>query len=117
MTFDEFHAAARPLITPDRDEPTFWACGLAGEVGEVMEVAFELIALSIAGGALANTAKKIERDGASTELDSKLVSESGDVLFYVRQVLERRGLNMQDAANACLVKLANQDAKIKAAKA
>lgn len=113
LTFDEFHDRALPLITPDNDSVTFWAAGLGGEVGEVFELFADLINLGAHSGRLLDVAKKIERGDARPgrddlgDLDQRLKSEAGNVLFYLRQILNRRGLDMQEAALAELDQLAS----------
>lgn len=98
MTFDEFQDVALPVKTVDRDEPTFWACGLGGEAGEALELLAPVLGLTLRTAAVLNTAKKLERDGASAGLDERLVAECGNVLFYLAQVLRVRGLRLSDAA-------------------
>lgn len=89
LTFAEFHKWALPVKKePDNNGVLYQSNAMCGEAGEV-----------------ANVVKKMERDGCTLELDAKMVKECGDVLFYMRQLLERRGFTMQDAAEALLHKL------------
>lgn len=79
-------------IEPDLDDlgmMLFQSNGMAGEAGEA-----------------ANVVKKIVRDGETEDLIVKLLSECGDQLFYMQRLLERRGLSIEDAAEALLAKLA-----------
>jgi phosphoribosyl-ATP pyrophosphohydrolase len=111
VDLDAFHDAATPAINMiDDGLLSFWVNGLTGEVGEVIE-AFEMcIGLAKANASLANISKKMDRavlaGHALDDADDALLKEAGDVLFYLRQVLERRGLTLNDAAVACLRKLA-----------
>lgn len=107
MTFDEFQAFARPMITPNANELTFWATGLGGEIGEVIEELMDVASLSAASARLLNVCKKVDRDGSSPELDARIEMESGDVLFYLNQILVRRRLSLESAAQACVAKLQN----------
>lgn len=93
MTFEEFHEDATPAKpTEAYDGTLFWSNGLGGEAGEVQ-----------------NEVKKMIRDNENR--DFQILSECGDVLFYMRQLLEDRGLNMLDAAEVCLAKLAAKRAE------
>lgn len=107
MTFEEFHERATPARGgfDEYDHLSFWSNGLGGEAGETVEAVLDLLNLMLAVSKLQNTAKKLERDGESDVLREAMRSESGDTLFYLRHALERCGLTMQDAADACLEKL------------
>lgn len=92
MTLKDLHDA----ILPAKREPDEWpylallvyhSNGLAGEAGEV-----------------ANVVKKMARDGVN--LDDKILSECGDVIFYMSRLLRARGYTLEDASNALLEKLA-----------
>lgn len=111
MDFNEFHARALPQITVDNDSPSFWGNGLGGEGGEVAEAVFNVMGLQLSIASLQNTAKKAERDGNRPELVGKVKDEAGDVLFYLRQVLENCGCTMEDAAQALLDKLEAMQAR------
>lgn len=111
LTFDYFATAAKEVKNPLSSKPiTFWAVGLGGEVGEFLEAAEDAIKLAIAAGKLLNIAKKIERDqnwqlDKQRELDEKLLSEAGDLMFYIDKVLKKRGLTLNMAAVNCIHKL------------
>lgn len=82
MTIAQFELEAEPAKTPlESRDITFWGCGLAGEAGEVC-----------------NVAKKMDRDGTSDEHDEHMLEEAGDTLFYLRCMLHKRGLTLVDAA-------------------
>lgn len=75
------------------DSLCFWATGLGEEAGEVM-----------------GQCKKLVRDHEApnpiaTERDAKIISEAGDVLFYLQQVLAKRGYSLEDAAIVIVNKL------------
>lgn len=94
MTFKEFEDAAVPVKRENYDElgplglTLFWSNGLGGEAGEVQ-----------------NAIKKIVRDGINESHIEDVLEECGDVLFYMKQLLERYGLTVEDAAAYCMVKL------------
>lgn len=114
LTFAEFQAQALPLYTPDAGI-LLWAAGLGGEQSEAMDEIRALLTLYLApeagaAGRVQDIAKKIERGriderSAMTGLDERLVTECGDVLFYLRALLAARGHTLEDAARACLAKL------------
>lgn len=89
LDFEEFDQLCQPVKTVGRNDILFWAVGLGGESGEAL-----------------NLIKKMERDGNSEDLDQQLLTECGDILFYLKQVLKVRGFKVEDAAKACLIKLA-----------
>lgn len=110
MDFGEYQERAQPALTPTMDYyPSFWTNGLGGEAGEVVEAMFEALWLHRAASSCQNIAKKIERDQldgkSADDADEKLLKEAGDVLFYLRQILERRGLSLNRAAYLSLMKL------------
>lgn len=95
MTFNEYQLGARGFaVYPNVGENLIYpVLGLVGEAGE-----------------LANKVKKIQRDsGALTdEIRSALISELGDVLWYVAAVCGELGVRMGDVAEANLSKLAGR---------
>ncbi len=95
MDLAEFQERATPVVDPPEGAMgvLYAAVGLGGESGEIL-----------------NVCKKMVRDGASVDLDNALVDEAGDVLFYLRMLLEKNGYTIEDAAEACIRKL---DAKKK----
>ena len=99
MTFVEFETKCNPLKTPlDSRDITFWGCGLGGECGEVQ-----------------NLCKKVDRDQPfgieGVVIDQKILDEAGDTLFYLTQVLHKRGMTLNDAARGCLIKLEQMSVK------
>lgn len=110
MNFDQFQAKALPIIIPDNTSPSFWGNGLGGEGAETVEALMNCLGLTLATGRLQNIAKKIERDHPNSTatpeyLEAALLQEGGDVLFYLRQVLDGQGLTLEHAAQVCLDKL------------
>lgn len=102
---DRFQAEALPVKTGHRTEPTFWAAGLGGEVGEIFELVCPLVGLAAHAGRLLDVSKKIERDGDGvdvhgrrSDLDDRMMQEGGNVLFYLRALLATRGVTLEDAA-------------------
>lgn len=115
LTFEEFQAGATPAIPMPDEGIEFWGVGLGGEVGELIEVAFALLMLSARSGMALNVCKKLARmiavahpgeEFSVEELDARLLKESGDILFYLEQVLGSRGYTLRDAAQETVDKLA-----------
>ncbi len=89
LTFAEFHDRALPVNSETAQYGILYQSnGLGGESGE-----------------LQNIVKKIIRDGDTPERRQALLLEAGDVLFYMRQLLEELGFTMADAAQSQLDKL------------
>jgi NTP pyrophosphatase (non-canonical NTP hydrolase) len=95
MHFDEYqHRTAETAIYPEAGEQsaaaiTYTALGLAGEAGEV-----------------ANVAKKMLRDGAPWgEVRERLIGEIGDVLWYCSQLATECDLDLSEIAAENLGKL------------
>lgn len=92
MTIAEFDELAEPRKRPLDSQPiVFWALGVGEEAGEFQGVI-----------------KKLEHRGEDRfgeEADRRLVDEAGDVLFYLRQTLHKRGFTLVDAADHLLKKL------------
>lgn len=89
LTFIEFHDGAIPVNSETAQFGILYhSNGLGGEAGE-----------------LQNIVKKIIRDGDTPERRHALLLEAGDVLFYMRQLLEELGFTMADAAQSQLAKL------------
>lgn len=111
LTFDYFATAAKEVRNPLSSKPiTFWATGLGGELAEFLEAAGDAIELAISVGKILNVAKKFERDQPWEEdrqcvLDEMMLSEAGDVMFYLDKILKKRGLSLNQAAVHCLHKL------------
>lgn len=83
MTFDEYQKAAARTSDPDRpeiDRLTNGALGIAGEGGEVVDLV-----------------KKHRYHGAPLDRDA-LVSELGDLLWYVAETASAAGLSLYGIA-------------------
>ena len=99
MDMNEYQKLAmKTAIFPQEHKYTYPALGLAGEAGEV-----------------ANKAKKLIRDGATEEeLIVKLndiVSELGDVLWYIAAMADACGTSLESIAKSNLYKLAERQRK------
>lgn len=103
MTLKELHAIAMPV----KKEPAFF-------VGVTLDV-YQSNAMVGEAGEVANVVKKMARDGESADLDEKMISECGDVLFYMRQLLHRRGFTLDDAGIALVRKLREMQAEMETA--
>lgn len=94
LTLREFHERCVPAKRPLDSQPMlFWACGLGEEAGEVLGVVKKA------------THREIYETGTPGEqaaYDQRLLEEAGNVLFYLRQVLEVRGLSLEQAARVQL---------------
>lgn len=89
MTLDQAQAALKPHKRPLESQPLiFWALGLGEEAGEVQGVVKK-----------ATHREVYERAGNDVvdQYDARLLTEAGNVLFYLRQVLELRGLTLEMA--------------------
>ena len=93
LTLEQLHNEIEPV----KGEPIlghsgmllYQSNGMAGEAGEV-----------------ANAVKKMIRDMADFhDGDEAVVSECGDVLFYMSRLLRLRGKTLEDAAFSLLAKL------------
>lgn len=99
MTFNDYQAWARttavyPGVSDGRQNLAYPTMGLAGEAGEV-----------------ANTVKKIYRDGNGTiteEVRLRLLHELGDVLWYAAALASELDLNLDDVAATNVTKLASR---------
>lgn len=95
ITLNEYQELAmRTAIFPESAKYSYPALGLAGEAGEV-----------------ANKAKKLIRDGATEELQQKLLDiadELGDVLWYVAAMAQACDVSLEHIAKANLHKLADR---------
>lgn len=92
-SLDDLHAVLTPRKSRGDDSLCFWAVGLGEEAGEVL-----------------GQCKKMVRDHKIPNpppngRDTQLLDEVGDVLFYLRQILAKRGLTLQDAADSIVAKL------------
>lgn len=94
FTFSQYQRAAKKTAifrgqgTMSLMSLMYLALGLNGEAGEV-----------------AGIAKKIYRDGESTELANKLVKETGDCLWYLAMLCEEFGGDLGEVAQKNLDKL------------
>jgi hypothetical protein len=108
-TFEEFDELTQPVKTPD-GPLLLWATGLGGETGEVVEAWMDVMTFVVATSKVQDIAKKIERDDGRldvhgraidiAELDQRLIKESGNALFYLKEVLKKRGYTLDDASDA-----------------
>lgn len=96
MTFDEFHKKAYPRLELQKGTHLLiYGLGLAEEAGEV-----------------AGKIKKLYRDKegiVDDNFEESIVKELGDVLFYIRNVCDTLGLNIEDAAFASINKLNDRE--------
>lgn len=93
VSLRDLHYVLTPRKSRGDDSLCFWAAGLGEEAGEVL-----------------GQCKKMVRDSKvpnppPNDRDAKLLDEAGDVLFYLRQVLAKRGYSLADAAEAIVAKL------------
>lgn len=87
--FDTYQEAASSTVKDSiKDNPTYFALGLAGETGEVLELM-----------------KKATRDGDGSINKDSLTKELGDVLWYISQLAKVYGLSFGDIAEKNLEKL------------
>ncbi len=98
MDLCEYHAAARSTaIYPESARVMYPALGLAGEVGEVCE-----------------KIKKVVRDGNgafTAEKKQEIIKELGDVLWYVANLAEDLGSDLECVAIANVQKLQSRKAR------
>ena len=86
MTFDEFQQSV--FRTANAEAPvSYFGLGLAGETGELVELV-----------------KKSEFHGRDIPIE-KFVEEAGDVLFYLAALVGKKGLTLEDVAQANVEKL------------
>lgn len=90
--FDAYQDRAR--VTAKTASLEYMVLGLANEAGEV-------------AGAMK---KYIREDYGFTELQSRMLGELGDVLWYLSMVAERLGIPFSEVAKYNLDKLAKRDA-------
>ncbi len=83
--------AMKTAIFPSDMGVYYATLGLAGEAGEI-----------------ANKVKKFIRDGHSVEKEKELISELGDVLWYVAAVADVIGVSLEDVAKDNMYKLAER---------
>jgi NTP pyrophosphatase (non-canonical NTP hydrolase) len=89
--FDTYQEAAATTVKDSiKNNPNYFALGLAGETGEVMELI-----------------KKATRDGSGVgSVDkSNLTKELGDVLWYISQLAKVYGISLGEVADKNLEKL------------
>jgi NTP pyrophosphatase (non-canonical NTP hydrolase) len=74
---------------------------VAGEIGEAIEKAFDLITLAIAGGRMANVVKKLERERmempGSRATQQELADELGDVVISAARVAMKQKIHFEKA--------------------
>ena len=85
--FNEYQKKAFTTAKETSKNLNYMALGLAGEAGEV-----------------ANKVKKVMRDGTEVPL-ADIMSELGDVLWYVAGMATVLGISLEDIAYANLAKL------------
>lgn len=91
MSFDEYQEEARKTaIYPETHKITYPLLGLVGEVGE-----------------FANKYKKVIRDGADFNFDD-MVSELGDILWYLANVAYDARISLDFIATENLLKLSDR---------
>lgn len=89
MTLGELHELLEPKKRPlESQSLTFWALGLGEEAGEVQGVVKKATHRAVWEG---------QGNAVADEYDARLLSEAGNMLFYLRQVLEYRGLTLEMA--------------------
>jgi NTP pyrophosphatase (non-canonical NTP hydrolase) len=94
MTFEEFEAR----VVPMKREPE--------ELGEAGMLLYQSNGMAGEAGEVANEVKKLVRDGDNGgHADEVIKEEVGDTLFYAIRLLKRRGMTLEDAAEALLQKL------------
>ncbi len=80
--YEEF---VRTRSTIAEDGRKYAALGLAGETGELVT---EVIDLSLAVSRTTESVKKFLRNNDKEKYRERIVSEAGDVLFYLTKVLQ-----------------------------
>jgi NTP pyrophosphatase (non-canonical NTP hydrolase) len=92
MDMNDYQKLAMKTAIFPTDMGVYYATlGLAGEAGEI-----------------ANKVKKFIRDGHSVEKEKELISELGDVLWYVAAVADVIGVSLEDVAKDNMYKLAER---------
>ena len=92
MNMNDYQKLAMKTAIFPTDMGVYYATlGLAGEAGEI-----------------ANKVKKFIRDGHSVEKEKELISELGDVLWYVAAVADVIGVSLEDVAKDNMYKLAER---------
>jgi len=81
--------------------PSYRSNELAGEVGEALEKALDMLALSIAAGRLANTVKKLDRErmgirGSRVTVET-LAEELADVVICADLLAASYGIDLDEA--------------------
>ena len=95
MNMNEYQKLAMKTAIFSTDMGVYYATlGLAGEAGEI-----------------ANKVKKFIRDGHSVEKEKELISELGDVLWYVAAVADVIGVSLEEVAKDNMYKLAERQRK------
>ena len=81
--------------------PAYRGNELAGEVGEALERAFDLIVLAAAAGKLSNTVKKLERErlsiGGSRSTVKQLAEELADLVICTDLVAMTYDIDLEQA--------------------
>jgi NTP pyrophosphatase (non-canonical NTP hydrolase) len=112
ITFEKYQACAKKTAIYNQDARVLYpALGLAGETGEVLEKAVNLIMMAVHAGKLANQVKKIIRDDdceCDTYRKHAIGKEIGGVLWYCSQVASDLGLDLGAIAQENLDILADR---------
>lgn len=96
INFNDYQQGARETaIYPESAEVTYPLIGLGDEVGEVM-------------GAYK---KYLRGDYSSKEMEKRMKAELGDVLWYLANLADDLGLNLEEIAFENLKKLQTRKAK------
>lgn len=91
MEFNDYQAESRKTaVYPEETPLQYLALGITGEAGEIAE-----------------KIKKKERDGNLDEED--LAKEIGDVIWYLAQLAEELGYNLDEIAEENLEKLRDRE--------
>lgn len=98
LTFEKFQAGAKETAIYNQDARVLYpALGTAGEVGEVLEKAINLIMMAAHAGKVCNQVKKIIRDDnceCDTPRKHDIGKEIGGVLWYCAAVASDLGLDL-----------------------
>lgn len=80
----------------DDEDLKFFAVGIAGEAGEMLEVLMPFIMAAVASGRLANLVKKKWRDGPDDDRDREIRLELADIAAYTFMACRSMGMTSQD---------------------
>lgn len=80
----------------DDEDLKFFAVGIAGEAGEMLEVLMPFIMAAVAAGRLNNLVKKKWRDGPNDDRDREIRLELADIAAYTFMACRSMGMGPQD---------------------